>query len=110
MGTQPISFSFEPTTEGAHTSVVVRCGPAGSRAMCGKLIMRPHEWNLLRWILDTTPPLGTNEDYVPVFARDFPGNVVRQVPVDMTPIVVQPDRMGEIIGERINHLTKFGGT
>lgn len=99
---EPISFSFEPTVEGAHAHVVVRCGVNGSRAHCGTLTMRVHEWHLLRWLLATTPPLDSNEQYVPVWAREFPGNVIRSIPIDNTPVVCQPERMAEVIGERLD--------
>lgn len=97
---EPISFSFEPTTEGAHVRVVVRCGPAGSRALCGTLVMRPGEWSLLRWLLATTPPLASNESYVPSWAKGQ-ATVLFHTPIDMTPIVVQPERMAEIYAERL---------
>ena len=100
---EPISFSFEPITEGAHIKVVVRCGPAGSRALCGTLLVRPGEWSLLRWLLATTPPLASNETYVPSWAKGQ-STIMFHTPIDMTPVVVQPDRMAETYGERIDAL------
>lgn len=101
---EPISFSFEPTIEGVHARVVVRCGPAGSRALCGELVMRAQEWHLLRWLLATTPPLDSNERYVPVWARGYPGNVQRSIPIDNTPVVCVPERMVEVYDKRTGDL------
>jgi hypothetical protein len=39
------SFRFEQA--GGHTQVVVRCGEPGSRALCGKLVLRNEEANQL---------------------------------------------------------------
>jgi hypothetical protein len=100
---QPISFSFEPRHEGGHVRVVVRCGPEGGRALCGELMMRTGEWSLLRWLLDTTPPLQTTEAYIPEFARGKTP-VMCYTPISMEPIVVQPDRWPEVLGERIDAL------
>lgn len=99
MGAQPVSFSFEAREEGAHVKVTVRCGPDGSRALCGELTMRPGEWSLLRWLLDTTPPLQSNESYIPHFAQGQ-ATVMYHTPIDMNPIVVRPDQWPTIVGER----------
>lgn len=90
MGAQPVSFSFEPVVEGTHTTVTVRCGPDGSRALCGSLTMRNGEWSLLRWLLATTPPLQTTEAYIPHFAKGHT-TVMCHTPIDNPPIIVRPD-------------------
>lgn len=90
MSAQPISFSFEPRQDGGHVRVVVRCGPAGSRALCGELVMRSGEWSLLRWVLATTPELRSNETYIPSFAKGQI-TIMFHTPIDMTPVVVQPE-------------------
>ncbi len=98
---EPISFSFTPEQRGAHVHITVRCGPEGGRGLCGELVMRPGEWSLLRWLLVTTPPLETNEAYVPHWAKGQT-TVMCHTPIDVTPIVVRPDRMAEIVGERLD--------
>lgn len=106
MANQPVSFSFEPVLAGAHVQVTVRCGPDGSRALCGTLTMRSGEWSLLRWLLASTPPLQSNESYIPSFAKGQ-STIMFHTPIDcMAPIVVQPERMGEIYAERITDLLR----
>jgi len=63
--------------------------------------MRTGEWSLLRWLLDTTPPLKSNESYIPSFARGQTP-IMFHTPIDITPIVVQPDRWPEIVMERFD--------
>jgi hypothetical protein len=105
---EPISFSFEPSSLGTHTKVVVRCGPDGSRALCGELTMRTEEWYLLRWLLATTPPLdSTDLGWIPVFARDDRSNHRRWVPIDDTPVIVRPEKMASMYQERIEDLLQI---
>lgn len=78
----PVSISFEPDVRGAHAFVDVRGGVAGSRALCGTIVMRTYEWHLLRWLLDGNPPIET-----PAWLQYAPGDSLR-VPVDETPIVI----------------------
>lgn len=101
MGAQAVSFSFEPRHEGAHVRVVVRCGPDGSRAHCGELVMRSGEWSLLRWLLATTPPLETNEAYIPSFAKGRT-TIMCHTPIDMNPIVVHPDKWPDAVIARLD--------
>lgn len=101
MSAQPVSFSFEPVQEGAHMVVTVRCGPAGSRALLGTLRMRTGEWSLLRWLLNTTPPLETNEAYIPEFAKGQTP-IMCHTPIDRTPIVVQPEKWAEVLLDRLD--------
>jgi hypothetical protein len=63
--------------------------------------MRTGEWSLLRWLLNTTPPLESNEAYIPRFAKGE-ATVMYHTPIDTTPIVVQPDRWPEIVGARFD--------
>lgn len=93
---QPVSISFDATHEGAHVRVVVRAGVAGSRALCGELLMRPGEWSLLRWLLATSPPLLSNESYIPDFAKGR-ATVMFHTPIDMNPVEVNENWMDEVM-------------
>jgi hypothetical protein len=68
---------------------MVRCGPDGSRGHCGALIMRHHEWALLREIIE-----GTDRDSLPVAVMEYGARFA--FPVDEVATVVASDARGRL--------------